>query len=296
MNDVNEAPVVRNDEVQVDENVNSVFYTISAYDPDFNQTTSLIYAIEAQSPPGLFVIDPQTGAIRPSEPNFLDFETIDHHSAWITVRVTDRGSPALSSFGRLTFTIKDVNEAPTSAPVVNISVPENTVIQASILVWDVRDADAGQELTFKLFGDPRFSIRDSGKAIVTLEASLNYEEMAQYKIELQACDPFLLCTTSLLVVMVEDCNEPPMFSSLMSAPVAMSVSSDATAGTIIGVLQAVDPDFGDTVAFVLQSSAASLTANTEDGVDVFAVNPKTGEISVASAQRIRMLDPGTSFC
>ncbi|KAI9993262.1 hypothetical protein PInf_015340 [Phytophthora infestans] len=137
--------------------------------------------------------------------------------------------------------------------------------------------------------------RDNGSPDVTLETSLNYESLIQYEIILRACDPYAMCTSTLLRLAVVDCNEPPSFFPNTNMNFELAVASHATSGTAMGVLQAGDPDLGDVLTFSLVSSASMPSTNTKDGTSVFAVNPQSGELTVASSQSIQQLQTGYSF-
>ncbi|KAG3110379.1 hypothetical protein PI125_g10068 [Phytophthora idaei] len=296
--DANENPIVFNQEVQVAEGTNGSFYSIRAYDPDLNQTGSLLYEILDQSLAGLFSVEPGSGLVSVAHPELLNFETVELHQAWINVRVTDNGIPPLSSIGHLVVQILDVNEVPTSVSILNVVVPENATIGTVILTWSVEEQDLGQLLTYQVMSGAyagMISFRDNSSPDVTLEASLNYESLSQYEILLRSCDPYTMCTSTLLRIAVEDCNEPPSFFPNSNANLEFAVASHATSGTVIGILQAVDPDFGDVLSFSLVSSASIPTANVKDGAGVFSVNPQSGELTVASSQSIQQLQTGYSF-
>ncbi|ETL40832.1 hypothetical protein L916_08084 [Phytophthora nicotianae] len=296
--DVNEHPVVFNQDVQVVEGTNGSFYSFQAFDPDLKQSGTLSYEIADQSVAGLFSVERESGLVSVALPKLLDFETVQLHQAWINVRVTDKGTPSLTSIGHLMVQILDVNEVPTSVGILDLVVPENTTIGTILLTWDVRDDDVGQQLTYQVMSGAYaglLSFRDNGSPDVSLEASLNFELMSQYEIMLRACDPYTMCTTTFLRLAVLDCNEPPSFFPNTTTNLEFAVASHATLGTVIGVLQAVDPDFGDVLTFSLVSSANFPTTNVKDGAGVFAVNPQSGELTVALLRSVQQLQTGNSF-
>ncbi|KAG7392161.1 cadherin, EGF LAG seven-pass G-type receptor, partial [Phytophthora pseudosyringae] len=292
--DTNEHPVVSNQIVQVPEGTNAAFCTVQAYDPDLNQTSTLLYELLDQSLAGVFSVEPGSGIVTVIEPERLDFETVPLHQAWVNVRVTDRGVPPLAATGHLIIHILDINEAPTSAGIIDVRVPENAAVGTLVLTWIVQDEDFGQQLTYQVVNNEYMEIlsfRDTGSPVVILEASLNYETMTEFQIELQACDPYVMCTSTLLRIAVENSNEPPYFLPYLE----FTVASHATLGTVIGVLQAMDPDYGDVLSFSILSSENTLTASAKDGVSVFSVNPQTGELKVASPRSIEQLQIGYNF-
>ncbi|KAG1708575.1 hypothetical protein DVH05_022203 [Phytophthora capsici] len=296
--DINEPPMVLNQIAEIMEGTTGACFTFQAYDPDLNQTGSLTYEILGQSIPGVFSVGSRNGLIQVVDPFALDYEKVELHQAWINIRVTDTGTPSLASTGQLLVNIIDVNEAPTSDEIIDLLIPEDTIVGETVLMWAVFDEDLVQELTFQIVGDIQpyiVSFRDTLKPVLTLESALNYEMLAKYEIVLQACDPYTLCTTSRLRILVQDRNEPPSLLPNTGTGFEFSVGSHALPGTVIGVLQAVDPDYADIMSFSLQSAAHVLPNGTKSGAGIFSVNQVTGELKVGSSQSIQQLQAGYKF-
>lgn len=76
--------------------------------------------------------------------------------------------------------------------------------------------------------------------------------------------------TIRVAVVVTDVNEPPVFEP----PVAAIMPASVAPGTAVTRVRAGDPDRGDSVTF-------SISAGNDRGL--FAINPATGEITVATA-------------
>ncbi|KAG2933989.1 hypothetical protein PC115_g5297 [Phytophthora cactorum] len=244
--------------------------SLSSYvwDPENN---TLSYVLEASEYSPYFSLDGCTGQLRSKQP--LDFETMPGQVN-VTVSVYD------SSKARLRFPVSvavlDVNEPPVFHQSQYIHAVEENAASGT-LVGEVAASDPDK-------GDQLLYFTKSGK-----------NSTFKYEILLRSCDPYTMCTSTLLRIAVEDCNEPPSFFPNSNANLEFAVASHATTGTVIGVLQAVDPDFGDVLSFSLVSSASIPTANVKDGAGVFSVNPQSGELTVASSQSIQQLQTGYSF-
>src|SRR5205085_8346 len=108
--DVNETPVVGGQTFGINENsaVGAIVGAVAATDPDAGQ--SLTYAIVGGNTGGAFTINAATGRITVANPAAVDFETNPTFNLF--VRVSDSGSPSLSSSAVVTINLNDVNDAP----------------------------------------------------------------------------------------------------------------------------------------------------------------------------------------
>src|SRR5437773_9225305 len=84
--------------------LSTLTFTATATDPDAGQT--LTFSLDAGAPAGA-TIGASSGAF-----SWTPTEAQGPASTPITVRVTDNGSPALSSFETITVTVNEVNSAP----------------------------------------------------------------------------------------------------------------------------------------------------------------------------------------
>jgi VCBS repeat-containing protein len=108
VNDLNEAPVINNQSLRVDENVanGTAVGTVLASDADAGDR--LTYSIVAGNTGGAFALDSTTGGITAANRAALDYET--NPTFHVTVRVTDTGG--LATEATVTINLNGVNEAP----------------------------------------------------------------------------------------------------------------------------------------------------------------------------------------
>jgi uncharacterized delta-60 repeat protein len=149
----NQPPVVSDQTFGINENSASgtVVGSVVATDPDSGQT--LTYQIIAGNSGGAFALDSSTGQLTVANRTALDFET--NPTFTVTIRVSDNGSPALSSTATVTINLGDVNEAPVNR------VP--TVPQA---------ATKNKTLTFSSANGNAISVSDPDATTTVIQVSL----------------------------------------------------------------------------------------------------------------------------
>ncbi len=112
---------------------------LNATDEDIGDNSELTYSIQSSSPFLHLSISPSTGVLTTSEQ--LDREIVD--SYFVTVLVTDGGSPPLNTTTRVEVTVSDQNDQPpvfTQAS-YRTSVNESTVPLEAILTLSAVDSD-----------------------------------------------------------------------------------------------------------------------------------------------------------
>ncbi|HUQ72990.1 MAG TPA: cadherin repeat domain-containing protein, partial [Planctomycetaceae bacterium] len=147
--DANDPPIVTNQMFQVAENVpaNTLVGTVVAQDPE--GLPNLKYEIVGGNPNGAFVIDPNTGAVRVSAPFMFDFETNPQIS--FLLKVSDAGSPVMSSTATMTFQLINQNDPPVVAnQTFTVSRTANNGATVGTVV--ASDPDAGQSLKYEIVG------------------------------------------------------------------------------------------------------------------------------------------------
>ncbi len=112
VNDLNEAPVLTNQTITVDENLvnNTIITSFNATDPDNSQ--ALIYTIISGNNSNIFAINNNQLVVNGE----LDYETVAQHNLIIEVR--DNGTPALSDQANLTININNLDEV---APAITLN-------------------------------------------------------------------------------------------------------------------------------------------------------------------------------
>lgn len=219
----------------------------------------------------------------------FDFEARSSYP--IRVRVTDR----LGLFYESNFTIliTDVNEAPNNLALTSATVPENRPIGELIGDLVGTDPDVGATLTYSLVagqGDAdnsRFTL--SGTQLRT-NATFDYEAQSIFKIRVRATDQLGAIYDQQFEVAVINENEAPI-NVKVTPP---SVYESQPAGTLVGLLSAIDPDFSNFYLFELVSglgatdnASFSITENQLKTAAVFDYDVKN-----SYSIRVRATDLG----
>src|SRR5439155_677078 len=138
VNEVNSAPVVTNPGNKTTNELANLAFTVTATDSDIPANT-LTFSLDAGAPAGA-TIGASSGAFSWTPSSSGTFP--------VTVRVTDNGSPAMSSFEVVSISVSSAaNRAPTLNPIGNKTVNE---LSALTFTATASDPDAGQTLTFSL--------------------------------------------------------------------------------------------------------------------------------------------------
>ncbi len=242
LSDVNEAPTISPLTVEVAENsgVGTVVATVSATDPDTDQT--LTYSIVGAHTDSPFTINPTTGLLTVNNPLVLNFEAIS--SIPVEIRVTDKGSPALSDTVTVPVSIKDVNEAP-SVTLQNVitSLPENTNTSSPVKIADIVVTDDalgvnGLSLTGPDASD--FVIVDSS-LFLRSGTTLNFESKTSFHATLELDDPQFGSTPDAAVactLTITNVNEGPALDGLPD----IQAVPDTTTVSPFSSLTVFDPD------------------------------------------------------
>ncbi|XP_016363775.1 cadherin-7-like [Sinocyclocheilus rhinocerous] len=180
----------------------------------------------------------------------------------------------------------DVIAEPSHQYSVLESVPVPSVV-AKLKAADA-DIDFNAEMDYYIIdGDAPgvFNIttdEETQEGVIFLQRPLDYETKSSFSLKIEATnrnvDPQFLTfgpfsDTAAVKVIVEDVNEPPVFSPLISR---MVVSEAARVGAVIGTVSARDPD----------SSSSAIRYSIDRNTDLerfFNVDALTGVISTAKA-------------
>ncbi|CAH8589461.1 unnamed protein product [Schistosoma rodhaini] len=252
---------------------------INARDLDSVDTNRLVYSL-AGAHDSSFSIESHTGLLRVSRP--LDREVKSVHT--LTVIVTDgshqhstAGEQSNSFTSSATFTIKllDVNDSPpqfvnTSAHRIRIS--ELAPIGERLTRLKAISQDEGDNAVIHyrlLTKQPEFGLNET-TGDLWLQKPLDYEQTSAYFLTIEARDRGQppLSSTAVLTVHVDDANDnQPQFLGRQRIPeniglnnlddlasvdsnfyeyyYAFSVVENSRNGTVVGKLNAIDPDSGD---------------------------------------------------
>ncbi|XP_069022576.1 protocadherin Fat 3a isoform X10 [Embiotoca jacksoni] len=192
--------------------VGSAVVQVTALDKDKGNNAELHYSIEAGNAGNAFHIEPVLGIITVARD--LDLSSIGHYV--LTVRVTDNGSPPLSTttIVRIAVTLSD-NAGPkfpqpeyqteiTESAMVGTSVTTVSAVSQSTLTYDIKQGN-----TYHVFQINQYS------GVITTQKLLDYETTASYNLIVQATNMAGMASNSTLLIQVVDENDnPPVFQQL----------------------------------------------------------------------------------
>ena len=166
------------------------------------------------------------------------------------------GDGELSAEHPVTVTIDNANDAPSfDAPVLEITIPENTAVGTEIADYDASDPD-GDALTFTIKTQTdtgHFTLGEiDGK--LSIATGLDYETQQVYLVEINVSDPFEAGAEIQVLVTVTNVNdESPVFDAAPAT--SLSVPENTARGFVLANYSATDAD-GDTVKYTLSGDDA----------------------------------------
>jgi Domain of unknown function (DUF4347)/Cadherin domain/Right handed beta helix region/Laminin G domain len=275
---VNEAPSITSaGAVSVAENQTAVM-TVASSDVDGGAP---IYTIVGGADAALFTIDPATGVLTfNAAPNFEAPADAGANNVYdVIVQVADgNGGVATQA---MAVAVRNVNEAPTitslgGGAAAGVSIAENLTAVATVTSTDVD----GGAATYSIVGGAdaaRFTI-DAAAGALRFSAAPDFEAPADadrdnvYELTVQVADGNGGTATQSIAVAVSGVNEAPA----NIAPPAAVVAEQASAGTVVAIVTASDPDAGDLFTFTL----------VNDGAGRFVIDPASGRLTVAPGARL----------
>ena len=249
--DVNEVPVFAADsasEASVSEDAQNGadVATFTATDQDAGDT--IAYSIKEEKQP--FSIN-SGGELKVKGDDAFDINKTASYE--LTIVASDG---ALSAPHAVTVTINNANDAPSfDAPVLEITIPENTAVGTEIADYDASDPD-GDALTFTIktqtdtghFG----LVEIDGK--LSIATGLDYETQQVYLVEINVSDPFEAEAEIQVLVTVTNVNDnSPVFDAAPAT--SLSVTENTARGFVLANYSATDAD-GDTVKYTLSGDDA----------------------------------------
>uniref|UniRef100_T1ING2 Cadherin domain-containing protein n=1 Tax=Strigamia maritima TaxID=126957 RepID=T1ING2_STRMM len=241
---------------------------VSASDEDSGSYGSIVYHIVDGNHDNAFVIEPPFSGIVKTN-IVLDREIRDVYR--ITIIATDEGGPHLTGTCTLRINIIDVNDnQPTFPPHNEVNVTEGADVGSLVTTITANDVDTNPALTYSFAQDGNpdqmFSIdRYSGK--ITLSQLLDHEAKSQYRLTVEASDTTHVARTTLIVNVVDENDNPPVFSQ-QSYQVTLSEMTEP--GYAVITVNATDNDTGENARIMYSMGIAP--------VDGFYINENTGEI------------------
>ncbi|XP_047661163.1 protocadherin alpha-2-like [Tachysurus fulvidraco] len=214
----------------------------------------------------------------------LDRERVSQYN--VTVVANDEGTPSLSSSNVITVHVSDVNDnAPLfTAPVINISVKENSPVGGLMTSLTARDLDVGENaiVSYSLSDTESrglsnlMNINSHTGELYSLK-SFDYEETKRLQFKVQATDsgvPPLSSNVTVNVFIMDENDNSPVFLPPYSEPGSVhseNIPYSAEAGYFVAKVRAVDADSG-------YNALLSYHITESKGTNLFRIGTSTGEI------------------
>jgi hypothetical protein len=259
----NRAPVIANQTFSVISNASNGtnIGTVVASDPDAGQT--LTYAITAGNTGNAFSIVASTGVLKVNNNAALTTPTFA-----LTVKVTDNGTPSMNTSATVTVNVTQANRAPVIAN-QTFSVMSNASNGTTIGTVVASDPDAGQTLTYAITagntGNAFSIVASTGVLKVNNAAALTASSFA-LTVKVTDNGTPSMNTSATVTVNVTQANRAPVITDQ-----TFDVLQTASQGSLIGMIQASDPDAG-------QSLYYTVTSGNSNGI--FGLNSGTGALTV----------------
>uniref|UniRef100_A0A8C9WZK6 FAT atypical cadherin 3a n=1 Tax=Sander lucioperca TaxID=283035 RepID=A0A8C9WZK6_SANLU len=192
--------------------VGSAVVHVTALDKDKGANAELHYSIEAGNTGNAFHIEPVLGIITVAHD--LDLSSIGHYV--LTVRVTDNGSPPLSTttIVRIAVTLSDNAGPKFPQPEYQAEITENAVVGTSVTIVSAVSQstltyDIKQGNTDRVFQINQYS------GVISTQKHLDYETTPSYTLIVQATNMAgMASNATLLIQLVDENDNPPVFQQL----------------------------------------------------------------------------------
>uniref|UniRef100_A0A3Q2XEU0 Protocadherin 2 gamma 28 n=1 Tax=Hippocampus comes TaxID=109280 RepID=A0A3Q2XEU0_HIPCM len=276
---------------------------VSAIDVDKGANGEVAYSFSQNSDvaSSVFNIQANTGEI--SVMAELNYEKVKQYE--IDVEATDKGG--LRDTCKVFIEIVDLND---NAPVISIlslsnPIPEDSPLETTITMLNVKDLDSGKNGEVKCFISPDlpFKIKSSSLNFYSLVSDdvLDRETVAQYNITITAIDEGTppRSTNKTINLKLSDVNDnAPMFQR---ASYSASATENNAPGVPLLAVEASDKDSGNNarISYFLEdvklygmSASAFFTVNAESG-EIMAVRSFDYEQTKEFHIRVRAQDGGS---
>lgn len=267
--DANDAPVIEDWSGQLAENPDAghVVGSITASDQDSGPAGEFTFSIVAGDAAGTFGIDATSGQISVLDPTLVDYESAP--SFTLTVRATDKGSPAAFGERQVTIAVTNVNEPP-QIPSQTISGYESLEPGASLGFVEHTEPDSGQTLAWEILAgndSGLFSIHSAGEIRLSEAAMLDYETTPEHLLVVRATDSGepQLASEQTITLSVLDANDAPTIQTE-----TFDLPEGTAAQSWVGRVTAADQDAGQTLTYAIVGGDANF----------FSVDAATGDLLV----------------
>ncbi|XP_059161144.1 protocadherin Fat 4-like [Physella acuta] len=175
----------------------------------------------------------------------LDYEKQRTYVVEVTCQDDGKDGTHLRISKSLTVNVSNVNEPPYDIVLSRQDIDENNVIGQLVGEIMATDPDS-QQVFISLEGETsNFEIKGNGS--LTASAVFDFEKKSFYTINVKATDDGGLYSLITFVIQINDINERPTNIILSNN----TVSENAKRGTIIGNIQALDPDRNQTYQYTI---------------------------------------------
>ncbi|KAG8552982.1 hypothetical protein GDO81_003203 [Engystomops pustulosus] len=210
----------------------------------------------------------------------LDHETQSEHR--MTLIAYDDGFPRLSGNTTIIVQITDINDNCPIFPANNISVtlPRNMSLGDKVLQFQAVDADDGENSAIEYFYSVRVpeSIKklfnlDSSTGLLTLFAPLE-DEVTHYKLSVLAIGQGCFPAVASLTINVEKIRKKPKMELRFIASQyngGISIKEDVPPGTIVAILDIIDPDSSISRPLFINESSPFLLRPSDSSPDTFLI-------------------------
>ncbi|MBF0192111.1 MAG: cadherin repeat domain-containing protein, partial [Magnetococcales bacterium] len=277
---LNEAPTeVTLAAAQVTENqAGATIGTFVVADPDPGDAATLTLVADSG---GLFILDGHTLKLQAGRAT--DYESASTHT--LRIRATDEGNATLER--SVTITVVDVNEAPTEIVLSSRTIPEKSA-GAVVGTLAAIDPDGGDRVTFELIQDPSGLFAISGTTLKLASGAVADAALAvSHLVRVRATDSLGASLEKEWTLTVTDVNDAPTDITLSAVTLA-----ENSAGAVVGLLSATDPDLDDTVSFSLVNDAGGLFVLTAGQLALKEEVSLDFESAASHTVRVQALDRG----
>ncbi|XP_024145645.1 protocadherin Fat 4 isoform X2 [Oryzias melastigma] len=220
---------------------------VAATDKDDSFNKEIRYSLRGGD--AKFSIDPLSGMV--SLVGGLDREITAQYS--VLVLAEDQGHPVKSATATLTIQVSDINDNTPkfSQDAYRVEVLETEAVDFTLLTLSAEDPDEGVNgiISYSISeqspsSDPATFALDATSGVLRLVQPLDYSEVKEYTLKIQASDggtPSMVGSASVVVVVKDVNNKPPEFNQEMYE---VSVYENLASGASILLLEVTDRDEG----------------------------------------------------
>lgn len=300
--DINDAspecvPKVYSKSLREDIQISSYVLTLSCADEDAEINGVLEYSV-VESLSSNFDVNATSGTVFVN--SSLDAERANNQI--IVIKVSDKGTPILSTSATIVINIIDVNE---HFPVFdnsteNITIAENLSIGSSIAQLSAKDGDLDDKVTYSIITVTDTFIINLDTGEIKLSKELNREITNIYYLTVRAIDNGIIDglrnTDHNLTVIIGDINEHPVFSP--STYVAV-INENFTLNNTVATVTAYDNDlesFGDIDYSIFSGNDEGkffIKKNNENKGDIILLNSLDYESTKDYSLIVHAFDKGS---